>query len=210
MDTIARHASKYTPEAAANYQIRKPGKHRAEMALVRRAFTTVPRGTVLDVPCGGGRVSLLLSELGHDVTAADLSSGMVEIARAAVNAAGAHVRVEQRNLESLDFNPQSFDSVICFRLFHHFATTDLRARAVAELCRVARRRVLLSYFSPYSSTALKRTLQARLFRRPTKKFHTPLSEVARYFESNHFRFVRDFARTPLIHTLHLAVFEREA
>ncbi|HMJ92002.1 MAG TPA: hypothetical protein VK530_19425, partial [Candidatus Acidoferrum sp.] len=47
---------RYTPVAAARYQRRKEGKHNAEMALVEQAVSQVPIGTVLDVPCGGGRV----------------------------------------------------------------------------------------------------------------------------------------------------------
>jgi hypothetical protein len=40
------------------------------------------------------------------------------------------------------------------------------------------------------------------------KHTTPLSEVRRYFENAGFRLVRDFAQLRLIHTLHLALFER--
>ena len=65
----------YDVEAARRYQDRKkPGKHRAEMRLIERAFACIPRDhRVLDVPCGYGRVIEHLDSLGYDVSGADLS-----------------------------------------------------------------------------------------------------------------------------------------
>ncbi|NQU11751.1 hypothetical protein HQ590_13235, partial [bacterium] len=68
--------------------------------------------------------------------------------------------------------------------------------------------VVLSYFSPWSFTSAKNRLLAALGGKPVKKFATSLSEVKRYFDGCGFRFVADFAQLPLIHTLHVAVFER--
>jgi len=41
---------------------RQPAKERAELRLVQRAFELIPHGRVLDAPCGGGRVTLLLAK----------------------------------------------------------------------------------------------------------------------------------------------------
>jgi ubiquinone/menaquinone biosynthesis C-methylase UbiE len=201
---------KYSPMAAAKYQVRKRSKHRAEIKLVRRAVAAVPRGTILDVPCGGGRVAKLLAESGFQVTAADLSPAMLSIAAENLGKLRNVHAVEHRDIEALDYPAQSFDAIISFRLFHHFPAPEIRARAVGELCRVAKRHVLLSYFSPLSFTALKRGIQERWLGRARQKYHTPLSEVRGYFEQNGFRLVKNYARIPLIHTLHLAVFERNA
>lgn len=200
---------RYTETAATRYQHRKTSKHTAEMALVQRALSRVPTGTMLDIPCGGGRVSIVMSKLGYAVTAADLSPSMVRIAGEATRAANIPVPVHERDLQALDYPPESFDAAICFRLFHHFSDPNIRARTVAELCRVARRHVLISYFSPFSVTAAKRILQERLFGKARKKYHTPLSEVAAYFARHRFRLVHDYAQLRFIRTLHLALFERE-
>jgi hypothetical protein len=79
---------------------------------------------------------------------------------------------------------------------------------VTELCRVARQYVALSYFSPASVTSVKRQIRAAIGGRRSDKHPTPLSEVQGYFTKAGFRLVKDFAQMPLIHTLHLAVFER--
>ncbi|HXG49351.1 MAG TPA: class I SAM-dependent methyltransferase [Methylomirabilota bacterium] len=200
---------KYGAENARAYQRRKPSKHQAEMRLVDRAFVLIPRGhSVLDAPCGGGRVSLHLARKGYRMSAADLSDSMIEIARENFLKEKVEVPVEKQDVERLTYADRSFDTVVSFRLFHHFPTPDIRERVVRELCRVAREYVVLSYFSPLSVTTIKRRLQKALQGKPVKKFATSLAEVEGYFNHAGFRLVKDFAQTPLVHTLHLAVFQR--
>lgn len=200
---------KYTPEKARAYQNFKPGKMRAELRLVERAFSVIPRGRVLDAPCGGGRVTLMLAGKGYEMTAGDLSESMIEITRENIAAAGLKIPVEQQDVEKLTFKDRSFDSVISFRLFHHFPNTDIRERVVRELCRVADKFVALSYFSPYSYTSWQRARRAAKGGRKSQKHATSLNEVRGYFERCGFELVKDFARFRLVHTLHIAVFRRK-
>ena len=199
---------KYTDTKAREYQARPPAKHRAEMRLVGRAFKLIPKGRVLDAPCGGGRVTLFLADKGYQMTSADLAETMLEHTRANVKKAGLNIAVERQDVEKLTFADRSFDAIISFRLFHHFPDAAIRQRVVRELCRVADRHVALSYFSPWSVTSAQRKLRAAMGGRKSAKHQTPLSEVKTYFEACGFRLVKDFAQTPLVHTLHLAVFER--
>jgi hypothetical protein len=76
------------------------------------------------------------------------------------------------------------------------------------LCRVARKYVAMSYFSPASVTSVKRTLRAAFGGKKSEKHSTPLGEVEGYFAKAGFRLVRDFAQLPWVHTMHLALFER--
>lgn len=200
---------KYTPEKSRAYQVRAERKERSELRLVERAFQIIPRGRVLDAPCGGGRVTLLLAGRGYEMTAGDLSDSMIEITREKIAAADLKISVEKQDVERLTYPDRNFDSIISFRLFHHFPDADIRQRAIRELCRVAREYVALSYFSPYSFTSLKRKWRAARGGRKSQKHSTPLSEVRSYFENCGFDLVRDFARLNLVHTLHLAVFRRK-
>lgn len=199
---------KYTEDAAAKYQHRPPRKHAAELKLVTRALDGIPPGTALDAPCGGGRMSLLLAEHGFKVTAADLSPAMIEIAREKTAPRG--VNVVSGDVEALTFPDRHFDVVLCFRLFQHFPNADIRARVAKELCRVSRSYVLLSYFSPLSTTAMKRALQEKFLGKKRTKFHNSLTEIRGYFEPCGFELVRDHAQLRGVHALHLAVFRRRA
>jgi len=200
---------KYDEKTARQYQVRKPGKHNAEMRLVDRAFKLVPKThRVLDCPCGGGRVTLHLGKKGYAMSSGDLSDAMLQITAENAEKAGLKVAVQKQDIEKLSFGDRHFDSVISFRLFHHFPDAEIRQRAVTELCRVARKYVALSYFSPVSVTSVKRKIRAALGGKKSDKHATPLSEVEGYFGKAGFKLVKDFAQLPLVHTMHLALFER--
>lgn len=200
---------KYDEKTARQYQVRKAGKHNAEMRMVDRAFKLVPKThRVLDCPCGGGRVTLHLGKKGYDMSAGDLSDAMLQITKENTEKAGLKVPVQKADIEKLAFGDKQFDTIISFRLFHHFPAPDIRQRAVTELCRVARKYVAMSYFSPASVTSVQRKIRAALGGRKSQKHSTPLSEVEGYFTKAGFKLVKDFAQLPLVHTMHLALFER--
>ena len=209
-DRVAyRGRTKYDAATARKYQVRKEGKHRGEMRLVDRAFAGIPKShRVLDIPCGGGRVTVHLARQGYTMAAADLSDAMLELARQHTADQGVACPVEKQDVEKLTYPDQHFDTVVSFRLFHHFPNRAIRVRVVAELCRVARQYVALSYFSPLSVTSVKRTVRAALGGKRSEKHATSLAEVKAYFAEAGFRLMKDYAQVPLIHTLHLALFER--
>ena len=207
--TTYRARTNYDERKANIYQHRKVHKHVNEMKLLDRAFALIPKDrTVLDLPCGGGRVFLRLAEKGYKVRAADLSDAMIAVAQQNADNAGLGIKVEKADVEALSFSDKSVDAIVCFRLFQHFPTPAIRQRAVNEMCRVAGQYVVMSYFSPYSWTQAKLIVREKLGGRKLRKFPTSLSEVEGYFASNGYRLVKDFAQLPLLHTLHLAVFER--
>ena len=73
---------KYNENAARRYQVRKESKHRGEMKLVDKAFKLIPKShRVVDLPCGGGRVTVHLGLQGYAMSSADLSDAMLEITR---------------------------------------------------------------------------------------------------------------------------------
>ncbi|HTS18352.1 MAG TPA: class I SAM-dependent methyltransferase [Verrucomicrobiae bacterium] len=197
---------KYDDKQSSGYQNRKPHKHRAEMRLIDRAFRRIPKGhRVLDVPCGGGRVMLHLARRGYAACGADLSESMIAIARENASQAKLACTVERQDLEKLTYAPAEFDTIVCFRLFHHFPNAAIRQRVVNELCRVAGHFVVLSYFSPYSVQSVRRKLSGK----DKDRFATSLAEVEGYFRHAGFRLVEDFAQMRVVHTLHLAVFKRQ-
>ena len=77
-----RSRIKNDPASAEAYKHRKSAKHRAELALVRRAFADIPKSvTVLDIPCGAGRLTIMLEKLGYRCTGAEIGDAMIEVAR---------------------------------------------------------------------------------------------------------------------------------
>jgi ubiquinone/menaquinone biosynthesis C-methylase UbiE len=133
---------------------------------------------------------------------------MLELAREAVCAAKLSFPVFKADVENLGLADQQFESILCFRLFHHFPEAAIRRRVVAEICRIAEKHVAISYFSPYSFSSLKRELGKRFLGRKIKKHSNALSEMDGYFNAQGFARVQDFPLLNFIHTLHIALYRR--
>ena len=90
---------------------------------------------VLDVGCGTGFLSLLLSELGCNVTGIDLSPKMVELAKEKAAARGLRGTFRVENAMSLSAADESFDMVIARNVIW---TLPDPKRGVAEWMRALR------------------------------------------------------------------------
>jgi ubiquinone/menaquinone biosynthesis C-methylase UbiE len=169
-------------QAAATYRSKFEGtrKDRWERECLRRGLEGVPPGShVLDLPCGTGRMTTLLLELGHRVTAADFSEHMLAQARARFAAepppAGAALRFVHADVMATPFRDGEFDAVACNRLFHHFFEPATRRRALTELARISRGPIVVSFFRTLALSALKfRVVHALRGDSPTDRVPIPL------------------------------------
>jgi len=188
----------------------KPVKMVAEMRLIHRAMMLVPNTHhVLDVPCGDGRVMLDLAQRGYAVTGADVSEEMTHAARQAMAESGLSCPVHREDLQQLTFPDRSFDTVICFRLFHKLPT-ELRQVIIGQLCRVSRHYVLLSYFSAWSYISLNRKLYEVVGGNKPDRLATALKDLKGAFAHCGFELLKDFAQLPLLRAVHLAMWKRIA
>lgn len=99
-------------------------------ACVASILAEVAGESVLDAGCGRGYLAELLAKEGRVVTAIDF-----QIARAIPS-----VLAVQGAVERLPFRDAQFDTVICTHTLEHIVAFD---RAVAELRRVCRRKLIL-------------------------------------------------------------------
>jgi ubiquinone/menaquinone biosynthesis C-methylase UbiE len=67
---------------------------------------------VLDVGCGTGAMGLLFAEMGHQVTAVDLSEAMISKAREKADAQKLSIELQTGDAEHLPFSDGSFDVVV--------------------------------------------------------------------------------------------------
>jgi len=88
-----------------------PPEHTEQEAERISAALAVPAGAeILDVPCGGGRLSLALAARGYRVTGVDSSHEF--LAHAAAASAAATVTWKQRDMRDLPW-PARFDGAFC-------------------------------------------------------------------------------------------------
>ncbi|MDH4197118.1 MAG: class I SAM-dependent methyltransferase [Candidatus Aminicenantes bacterium] len=139
-------------------------------AALSRAEKSAPRGAargspplVLDVPCGYGRLSVLVLEQGARLVAGDISLHMVE--RALQNVAGRGpaeqwtAGVVTDLTKGLPFRGGAFDAAIVMRLFHHLHRSEDRRAVLAEAARVARGPIVLSFYRMNRLHVLQRKLR---------------------------------------------------
>ncbi|KMO70893.1 class I SAM-dependent methyltransferase [Mycolicibacterium chlorophenolicum] len=94
------------------------------------------RGRVLDVGCGTGEHTILLTRLGYDVLGVDGAPTAVEQARRNAAAQGVDARFDVRDALDLGTSP-TYDTVVDSALFHVFDDAD-RAQYVRSLHGVTR------------------------------------------------------------------------
>ncbi|HEX7485275.1 MAG TPA: class I SAM-dependent methyltransferase [Vicinamibacterales bacterium] len=107
---------------------------------------------ILDVGTGTGRAALLLARRGAVVTAVDASVQMLEVARERAQFEHLSAEFEVGDAHHLAFGDRSFDAAVSLRVLMH--TPDWR-QCLAELCRVARERVVFDYPAFASAAALQ-------------------------------------------------------
>ncbi len=88
----------------------------------------------LDVGCGGGLLSEALARAGADVTAIDLASGVLDVARLHLHESGLAVDYREIAVEALAAEtPGAFDVVTCMEMLEHVPDPASVIRACATL-----------------------------------------------------------------------------
>lgn len=122
--------------------------NRRELSIVDRALARAgASGRLLDCPCGAGRLTPTLLRHADEVICADMSQAMVDEARDALGplADGGSVSFLTAPASDLPLDDGAVDTAVCHRLIHHMNVEAERAAVLAELSRVAARRLVISF-----------------------------------------------------------------
>ena len=84
-----------------------------EADFIQQALGLPIDAKILDVPCGGGRLSLEMASRGYQVTGVDFSLPLLEAARVKADAQHAAINWERRDMRDLPW-PGEFDGAVCF------------------------------------------------------------------------------------------------
>jgi len=88
-----------------------------------RRHSSQPISTLLDIGCGTGRHILQFGGTGWQLTGADISEEMLDIARSRANAAGIPVEFAKQDMRTLDLG-RHFDVVTCLFAAFSYMTTN--------------------------------------------------------------------------------------
>ena len=147
---------------------------RREFNLLQRLLGSQERcGTLLDLPCGGGRLSPQLEPYADLMIEADVGIGQVNYARSKprertpvwMTASAFHI----------PFRDDAVDATVCIRLCHHLPTPEERERLISELLRVSRRFVVMTFFDYHSGK--NRIRRANPFNKKPPKLTMTVDQV---------------------------------
>lgn len=153
----------------ADYDVKLHRKlsDRWERAIFTRMFATIGKSeSLLDLPCGAGRLFGLFQQHARVVYEADFSPSMLRL-NAADNQGAAAGYVRCSGL-AIPFADRSIDTVVSVRLNHHMARPADREQHLQELLRVADHAVIVTYFSHHSLKNWMRRLRKPFNRKGDK------------------------------------------
>lgn len=113
-----------------------------ENKAVKRLLSLCKGGSILDVPCGSGKLMPTLIETGSSVIGMDFSEDMLSIMR---SKAPSSVTAINADIRSLPLEDNSIDIVVCNRFLHRIPP-EIHLETLKEIYRVSNEYAIL-YFS---------------------------------------------------------------
>ena len=146
-------ASKYDHHLSRPDMVRRMSRA-AEMAAFKRSIGRVTGQSVLDAPCGTGRLHSILNGKFPEVASLDSSLAMLTVYE------NKHLQTELfcGDIFNLPFHRGEWDWVVCYRLFHHFKADSDRVHLLKSISRVCRKGVV---FSAWLDTPINRRRGSR-------------------------------------------------
>ena len=144
MSYLGKHV--YKEDEAAEYDATRSKEFSwvREYCLIDRLCKEWPPGsTVLDIPCGTGRLIPLFQRRGHQVFCGDVSAHMVGQVSANNLQMPALYGLAQVEAERLPFADNSFDYVVSLRLFHFELPVVTAETMLREFARIARKGIVI-------------------------------------------------------------------
>lgn len=118
---------------------------RLEKRALLAAFRTVPRAaTILDLPCGTGRLAAILLQAGYRVVGADISPAMLQEARARLGRFNHRFTTEMCDARDIAQQGARFDAALCARVLMHFPL-DGQIRFLSGVAAAVRGHVVISH-----------------------------------------------------------------
>ena len=172
MDHPIEHRQKYehryqSPELAKGYNesfVKIPRDRKRtvrELTILEELLKSVDQcETILDIPCGGGRLSPPLAKACNHLIEMDASLEQVKLAVASDLHDTLRSGVSASAL-ALPLPDNSVDGTLNARLSHHLPSVKERANLLGELLRVSRKFVIFSFTDRKSTSSFYRTLRGK-------------------------------------------------
>lgn len=180
-----------------------------EKRLIRRAFADVPRGsTVVDVPCGTGRLAEVLLEEGFTVVGLDISKSMLGVARSQLRRFD-RFRGQQQDAKALGKSGLQFEAALCARVLMHFPLPE-QIEFLRNVAAVTRGRVVFTQGLDTPYHRLRRMLKRVLRHQKPAVYSLSPKEAAELISAAGLREIKRYRVLPGISEALVFVTEKRA
>lgn len=114
--------------------------HKKELKTLRKALARIEGESVLDGPCGTGRIHEILQGTFNQIASMDSSEAMLHVHKHNTSSG----MLCAGNIFHLPYRDNEFDWVVSYRLFHHMQKPDQRIDMVKSIARVGRHGVVFT------------------------------------------------------------------
>lgn len=115
--------------------IKRALRYKKELKCVSKKFS------LLDIPCGTGRITKYIYDLGYEVMGADISDDMLDIARR-----NKEITFIKEDIEKTNFADKYFYTVVCVRLMGHLPY-QVKIKVLKELKRISNYQIVTFYLT---------------------------------------------------------------
>ena len=200
-------------EGAASFNVKydlefhKRLSTRVEYKVIEKCFRLTGGGhdLILDLPSGAGRLFKAFQPFGKRFVEMDISLEMLKFVR--TNLAEWKPSLGVGSAFAMPLKDQSVDVAFSARLFHHVPDQKERHQYIKELCRVARKNVIFTFFHTWSLKNILRMIR-RPFNRKKPKVTMTTGELREVAKSVGWEVVTTIPLSRLASGHHYAVLRR--
>lgn len=163
-----------------------------EKRAVRKAFArSRPKpATIVDVPCGTGRLAEALLEDGYAIVGIDISPAMLDVAKRKLRRFDSRFRTKVADVRELaELEPRTYDAALCARVLMHFRLDD-QIRFLKSVAALSKGTVVFSQSLSTPYQRMRRSLKRLIGNPPPASFPITESELAQLLRGANLREVR--------------------
>jgi SAM-dependent methyltransferase len=128
-----------------DHGLRDPILRETWMNFLRESLPYIG-ATILDIGCGTGSLSIVLAQLGHQVTGIDLSPSMISLARTKAVASGFQINFHVMDAAAPPLPHKAFDAIVCRHLLWTLPEPNEVLQRWSELLKPKGRLILIEGF----------------------------------------------------------------
>jgi ubiquinone/menaquinone biosynthesis C-methylase UbiE len=164
--------------------------------------------SILDMPCGTGRITVQLLNNGFRVVGGDISGAMVEVAQQKLQHYKNLIRFQLMDGTNIPYPDNTFDGAVCIRFMANIPL-ELQKTILKELVRVSAGPIIVG-FSLTSRILRIRNRLKRLFKSPLTQYHVTDKIIDRWSADLNIRVSHRSSTIPLLSQQYVVVFESSA